>query len=403
MILKVGVSASLLELTGVAKRFALVACAMAITGCASFSGSDRTAGQTAADKVKPNTAMVVVKPGGGYYDRDGPPEVVPADLAKIPDAVPRKEALLTWSNRPYTVFGQRYIPMTLRATYKQTGIASWYGKQFHGRKTSSGEVYDMLGMTAAHPTLPIPSFVRVTNVRNGRQVVVRVNDRGPFLQNRLIDLSFAAATKLDYVNSGHTQVEIELIRLDDNSDVLDEPVQLASTKVVPVPTRVATAPAVAPVAVTAAPQVAANTALAAGGSLGSAATDASRNEPPLVQPDGQKIGSVLPKLASPPGAKVPIERLPKPSDLALVSTRVANPSEIYLQLGAFSSAENAESAVLKVARSLPDLGTQISVAQDGSLHKIRAGPYDLIAANKIADLVQATTGYRPFKIQASTQ
>ena len=398
-----GVSASLLELTGVAKRFALITCAMAITGCASFSGSDRTAEQTAADKVKPNTAMVVVKPGGGYYDRDGPPEVAPADLAKIPDAVPRKEALLAWSNRPYTVFGQRYIPMTLRATYKQTGIASWYGKQFHGRKTSSGEVYDMLGMTAAHPTLPIPSFVRVTNVRNGKQVVVRVNDRGPFLQNRLIDLSFAAATKLDYVNSGHTQVEIELIRLDDNGDVLDEPVQVASAKVVPAPIRVATASAAAPVAVATAPQVSANTALASGGSLGSAATVASRNEPPLVQPEGQKIGSVIAKLASPPGAKVPTERLPKPSDLALVSTRVANPSEIYLQLGAFSSAENAESAVLKVARSLPDLGTQISVAQDGSLHKIRAGPYDLIAANKIADLVQATTGYRPFKIQASTQ
>ena len=436
MILKKGVSTSLLELSGVAKRFALIACAIAFTGCAALGGSDRTTDRPTADKGKPNNAMVVVKPGGGYYDRDGPPEVAPADLAKIPDAVPRKEALLAWSNRPYTVFGQRYTPMTLRATYKQTGIASWYGKQFHGRKTSSGEVYDMLAMTAAHPTLPIPSFVRVTNVRNGKQVVVRVNDRGPFLQNRLIDLSFAAATKLDYVNSGHTQVEIELIRLDDNGDVLDEPVQVASAKVVREPTRMANASPITPVALARAAPVLATTVVApalsgapqkiassgpslaltqsvvdvsaspqsiSSGATEAAVTDALRVEPLLVQAEGQKISSVLPKSASPLGAKEPIERLAKLNDLALVATRVANPSEIYLQLGAFSSAENAESAVLKVARSLPDLGMQISVAQDGSWHKIRAGPYDPIAANKVADLVQATTGYRPFKIQVSTR
>ena len=416
------------DLSKLIQRLAVIACAIAFTGCAALGGGDRQAERPSADKVKPNVGMVSVKPGGGYYDRDGPPEVAPADLARIPDAVPRKEALLAWSNRPYTVFGQRYIPMTLRANYKQTGIASWYGKQFHGRKTSSGEVYDMLGMTAAHPTLPIPSFVRVTNVRNGKQVVVRVNDRGPFLQNRLIDLSFAAATKLDYVNSGHTQVEIELIRLDENGDVLDEPVQTASVKAAPVPAAqtvavVASASSAAakPQAVPPSAQSSAQTVLAsaqASLSLTQSVVNVSASPQTAVGPQDElratapRIESPLTKLDSPkPVLASGKAETPSPSpsvvlarsnDLGLVTSKVTRPNEIYLQLGAFSTAENAESAVLKVARSLPDLGTQISVAQDGSLHKIRAGPYDAIAAIKVADMVQAATGYRPFKIQAST-
>lgn len=396
---------SLNALTRLTKSVSAIACTIVFAGCASIGGADKQVERPSVDKVKPSAGMVAVKPSGGYYDRDGPPEVAPADLARIPDAVPRKEALLAWSNRPYTVFGQRYTPMTLRTTYKQTGIASWYGKQFHGRKTSSGEVYDMLGMTAAHPTLPIPSFVRVTNIRNGIKVVVRVNDRGPFLQNRLIDLSFAAATKLDYVNSGHTPVEIELIRLDENGDVLDEPVQTASVKVVP------TVP-VAPVQPTVVAASASNVAVKTQptGARGSAPTGTlppsshPPNTPPVlanVQPSLGLTQSVVSVSAS----SLP-ENAPREDSRAVALrteqavARVTNSSDVYLQLGAFSSAENAESAVLRVARSLPDIGSQISVAQDGSLHKIRAGPYDPIAAVKVADLVQATTGYRPFKIQA---
>src|SRR5690606_17508564 len=127
------------------------------------------------------------KRGGGYYLDDGPGDDEPAPevLAATPDAVPRAEPLHRFANRPYTVLGKNYTPMKTRDSYRTTGIASWYGKKFHGQKTSSGEVYDMYAMTAAHPTLPIPSYARVTNPANGRSVVVRVNDRGPFLHNRI--------------------------------------------------------------------------------------------------------------------------------------------------------------------------------------------------------------------------
>ena len=117
----------------------------------------------------------------GYYKDDGPGESPPANLDSIPDAQPRPEALHRFANRPYTVFGREYVPATSLRPYKERGIASWYGRKFHGEKTSIGETYDMYAMTAAHPTLPLPSYARVTNVATGKSVVVRVNDRGPFL------------------------------------------------------------------------------------------------------------------------------------------------------------------------------------------------------------------------------
>jgi rare lipoprotein A len=125
--------------------------------------------------------------------------------------VPRAEPLHRFANRPYTVFGTGYVPMAAVQTFRQRGIASWYGRRFHGQKTSSGEVYDMYGMTAAHPTLPIPSYARVTRIANGRSVVVRINDRGPFHAGRIIDLSYAAAHRLGYVQIGSAEVEVESI------------------------------------------------------------------------------------------------------------------------------------------------------------------------------------------------
>jgi rare lipoprotein A len=148
---------------------------------------------------------------GGYYLDDGPGDNPPADIDAIPDAVPRQEAPLTRANRPYVALGESYTPMTEYQPYKASGIASWYGKRYHANKTSSGESYDMYGMTAAHPTLPIPSYVRVSNPENGKSVVVRVNDRGPFKKDRLIDLSYAAAYKLRIVGKGSGLVEIEAI------------------------------------------------------------------------------------------------------------------------------------------------------------------------------------------------
>jgi len=148
---------------------------------------------------------------GGYYKDDGPGDNPPENIDAIPDAVPRDEPLHRFANNKYSVFGKDYVPLDVRTPYKEIGIASWYGRKFHGQKTSSGELYDMYGMTAAHPTLPIPSYVRVTNLRNGKSVVLRVNDRGPFHMDRVIDLSWVAAYKLDYLEQGSTQVEVESI------------------------------------------------------------------------------------------------------------------------------------------------------------------------------------------------
>jgi len=151
---------------------------------------------------------------GGYYKDDGPGEN-PPDIDAIEDAEPRLDPLNRFANNPYSVEGRLYTPMRSIRPFTQRGLASWYGRRFNGQRTSSGETYDMYGMTAAHPTLPIPSYAKVTNLQNGRSVVVRVNDRGPFLSNRVIDLSYTAAAKLGYVGSGSATVELELIQPQD--------------------------------------------------------------------------------------------------------------------------------------------------------------------------------------------
>lgn len=159
--------------------------------------------------------MVPAPRGAGYYQDDGPHAMIPANLDDVPDATPRLESLYGPSLRPYRVMGQRFEPMTELGPYREVGHASWYGRKFHGRKTAIGETYDMYAMTAAHPTLPLPSYVRVTNTENGRAVVVRVNDRGPFLRGRLIDLSYAAAHRLGFINAGSARVAVELLLPED--------------------------------------------------------------------------------------------------------------------------------------------------------------------------------------------
>ena len=149
--------------------------------------------------------------GGGYYKDDGPGENPPANLASIPDAVPRLEPLHRFANRPYSVFGVNYVPATSLRPYKERGIASWYGRMFHNQKTAIGETYDMYAMTAAHPTLPLPSYARVTSLATGKSVVVRVNDRGPFHPGRVIDLSYAAAERIGIAQKGSGEVEVESI------------------------------------------------------------------------------------------------------------------------------------------------------------------------------------------------
>jgi len=136
----------------------------------------------------------------------------PPDLAAVPDAVPRAEPRARLGNPPfYDVMGHRYVLLPSANGYLERGVASWYGPNFHGVATSIGEPYDMYGMTAAHKTLPLPCYVRVTNLSNGRSVVVRVNDRGPFVGNRIIDLSYTAALKLDMVRNGTAFVEVRAL------------------------------------------------------------------------------------------------------------------------------------------------------------------------------------------------
>ncbi len=146
---------------------------------------------------------------GAYLAGDGPDAQAPANLDAIPDAQVRDEPLHRYANRPYKALGKEYTPLTSTGHYKETGIASWYGKKFHGQRTSIGETYDMYAMSAAHTTLPIPSYARVTSVATGKSVIVRVNDRGPFLHERVIDLSYAAAHKLGFIAAGSGEVTVE--------------------------------------------------------------------------------------------------------------------------------------------------------------------------------------------------
>ena len=179
------------------KRAALFLAVILVAGCGSSPRKD--------DRPGPSS------PKGGYYMDDGPGNRTPPNLDAIPDAVPRNEPLNRFANRPYEKFGTNYMPLTSVQPFRQRGQATWYGKKYHGQKTSVGEIYDMYKMSAAHPTLPIPSYARVTNVKNGKSVVVRINDRGPFLHGRAIDLSYAAAHRLGYIQAGSAEVEIEAI------------------------------------------------------------------------------------------------------------------------------------------------------------------------------------------------
>lgn len=182
----------------VTHHFAIAAIlAVALSGCGTPTKRDTTA--------KPPQR------GGGYYLDDGPGANPPANIDSIPDAVPRAEPVRSATSRPYVVMGRSYTPMTALQPYKARGIASWYGRRYHGKQTSSGEIYDMYAMTAAHTTLPIPSYARVTNIANGKSVVVRINDRGPFIDDRLIDLSYTAAHKLGVLAGGSAMVEVETL------------------------------------------------------------------------------------------------------------------------------------------------------------------------------------------------
>jgi len=248
------------------KRLCLLILISLLAGCGSSPRKSDGPGPTSAK--------------GGYYMDDGPGDRHPPDLDKIPDAMPRSEPLNRFANRPYQQFGKEFVPLASVQPFRQRGMASWYGRRYHGQKTSVGEVYDMYKMSAAHPTLPIPSYARVTNVKNGRSVVVRINDRGPFLGGRIMDLSYAAANRLGYIQAGSAEVEVE---------------------------------------------------------------------------------AIVPGAA--PQTKIPVE------------TPQAKSEGVYVQLGAFSSKENAESLRDRVVREIAALKESSQVLMSGNLWRLQVGPY----------------------------
>ncbi|MHB0990986.1 MAG: septal ring lytic transglycosylase RlpA family protein [Burkholderiales bacterium] len=179
-----------------------------VAGCASVP---KPGSLTPAAKSAPPATLSSSKKGGGYYLDDGPDAHPPDNLDSVPDAVPKIEPLKANANRPYVALGKTYIPATENGPYEETGLASWYGRRFNGKNTSSGEKYDMYAMTAAHPTLPIPSYAKVTSLASGKSVIVRINDRGPFHSRRIIDLSYTAAHKLGIVQGGSGMVKVSAI------------------------------------------------------------------------------------------------------------------------------------------------------------------------------------------------
>ena len=268
---------------------------------------------------------------------DGPGDAPPANLADIPDAVPRNEPLHRGANRPYTVLGKTYVPNVASEPFKQTGVASWYGRKFHGQKTSIGEIYDMYAMTAAHPTLPLPCYVRVTSLASGKSVVVRVNDRGPFLYDRIIDLSYAAALRVGVAGPGSGRVTVERVFAGD---------VIAAAPVLPTM--------------------------------------------PPAPPTSSRSEAVV--MATPIPAPQPIAAQP----LTPPTPITAEPAGIFIQLGAFGSLENAEGFRDKMIRDLNWMREPITVAFKEGLQRVRIGPLsNRDEAEAIAAKVRETHNLSP--------
>lgn len=313
---------------------------------------------------------------GGYYQDDGPGDNPPPNLADVPDAEVRNDPLLPRSNRPYVVFGKTYTPVVGNVPFTQVGIGSWYGKKFHGQRTSSGEIYDMYKMTAAHPTLPIPSYARLTNLVTGAQVVVRINDRGPFHANRAIDVSYTAALKLGLLGKGSHELQIDRILPDEVDRMLAGGGGLSSSKPARLPSQ-SRSPALS---------------LTPSRSLGQALVLAPK---PVggasASPDIEAL--MLGDRAPPEQGAVSAETLAATTGGAVAKTG------FYLQLGAYARAENAEVARARLAgvAGAPD---GLEVVHAGPVYRLFCGPY----ANRQDALQAAQTlpngmGLKPIVIQ----
>jgi rare lipoprotein A len=300
--------------------------------------------------------------GGGYYLDDGPDANPPANLDAVPDAVPRIEPFAPSNSKPYVVFGKTYTPDVSGGPYKVQGRASWYGKKFHGNSTANGERYNMYGMTAAHPTLPLPSYARVTRVSNGKSVVVRVNDRGPFLNDRVIDLSYVAAYKLGMLGPGSAEVVVERITAE----------QIRNWQPAPAALNITTASS-APVRTVVGTQ---------------ASVEASPMTAQTESANDSQTTAPLALIAPPASASWAVRGNDTPPA----------PGSMYLQLGAFSDAGKAQALAARVSNQIPaDLGALVRVEQTANnLHRVRIGPFaSREAAVQALNPVQASTGVTP--------
>jgi len=294
------------------------------------------AGCSSAPRVNPRPPTAQIPP------RSTPPQAPPSHLLDVPDAVPRAEPRSIYGNPPsYEVFGKRYYVMASSVGYVERGVASWYGPGFHKELTSVREPYDMYGMTAAHKTLPLPAYVRVTNLQNGRSCVVRVNDRGPFVGNRIIDLSYTAAAKLDMLREGTAMVEVRVLQ--PLAPGLDTHLTVASVGALPL------------------------------------ATPPTPSGPPAISPSA---GPPVPIAGAPMvSAPVPLASLPvaagpvAPPVIAPAPVTSAPVRTLFVQAGAFAAPDNAQ----RLADKLRAAGySQVFVRDDliagRKLYRVRIGP-----------------------------
>ena len=331
----------------------------------------------AACGVTPRQGTVAGEmPATGTYDaqRDGAPANPPADLIDRPDAEPRVEPIRSGGpNKPYEVLGQRYTPLAADEPVLETGLASWYGRKFHGRPTASGEIYDMYAMSAAHRTMPIPSYARVRNPANGREIVVRINDRGPFHSTRIIDLSYTAALKLGVLR-GVAPVEVQRLTHED----IRTGRWRGETALV-----LASAPPVA-------------------------STESSAQAAQPAEPQAEaSVTTVSPALAAVPApAPPPLSA----AELGLASARatagsaarastVAAPG-FWVQLGAFRQRQSAFDLRQQLMRELAWLEPWLAIFDDSAIFRVQAGPFaSRTEAHSAAERLRAATVLQPLIVQ----
>lgn len=318
--------------------------------------------------------------------RDGP-GTPPPNLEQVPDAQPRVEAIRTsgGTSKPYSVMGRSYEPITDDRPFRERGLASWYGSKFHNQFTASGEPYDMYAMTAAHKTLPLPSYARVHNPANGREVIVRVNDRGPFVDNRIIDLSYTAAYKLDLLR-GVAPVEIERIT---NEDIRAGAWQRdGGAPLVAAAPPAAPAPASAPAPVRVPAGMAIPVAAALLSDVPASAASAADAQPSDAAPARAPI--VVKELPPLPAA-APASSTATPAITPVATPAAAPPSKdtlagFWVQLGAFREPERAEGLRERATRVAPTDTAWLRVLNEGGTYRLQAGPYASreAAANALA-------------------